>query len=326
MSSSSGPALDYEGDTPMGGINAIVAAVIQALNTNKSGNDRKSKRGKSLPNAKWKSSETVRRCREQGLCIRCEKAGHKFWDCPTYSGAKPPNTQVLATGTTPVASRVTEVESDEGEGEESGNEESPSIDALGEGRETSRMRAKRMRKMRSMDTTPFIIDVLMNSAFYVDALFDSGCLCLSAFSSQFVHNRKLPRIPIEARPLRLADKDEREKMITHITYADIDINGRCQRIFGYIIKDLSYDLILGKPWMEKNGVVYRSAKRTIEFEDGCGGVVHEKGWYQNGAPKEVKTKVSPYHATAAAMMMIGSHFAALERRARRDKSIWVSST
>lgn len=82
------------------------------------------------------------------------------------------------------------------------------------------------RALRKMDTSPFMIDVLANSSFYVNAFIDSGCLCFSAFSAQMAHNRRLPRIPIEARQLKLAEKDEQEKIISYITYMDIDIDGR----------------------------------------------------------------------------------------------------
>ena len=90
------------------------------------------------------------------------------------------------------------------------------------------LRAKRRNKLvdgrevrgvlKRMDTTPFMIDVLANSNFYIEAFMDSGCLCFSAFSSQLVHNRRLPRIGIEARLLKLAEKDgdnDRRK-ISHI--------------------------------------------------------------------------------------------------------------
>jgi hypothetical protein len=35
--------------------------------------------------------------------------------------------------------------------------------------------------MRKMDSTPFLIDTVVNSSFYIDALIDNGCLCYSAF-------------------------------------------------------------------------------------------------------------------------------------------------
>ena len=59
-----------------------------------------------------------------------------------------------------------------------------------------------------MDISPFIIDILANSNFYIEAFIDSGCLCFSAFSSQLVHNCKLPRISIEPQLLKLAEKDK----------------------------------------------------------------------------------------------------------------------
>lgn len=88
--------------------------------------------------------------------------------------------------------------------------------------------------MERMDTTPFMIDVLVNSSFYIEAFMDSGCLCFSAFSTQLVHNRNLPRIEIEARFLKLAESDseDQRRKITHITYADVDVDGRRERVWG----------------------------------------------------------------------------------------------
>ena len=116
-----------------------------------------------------------------------------------------------------------------------------------------------------MDTTPLIIDCMLNSSFYHEAFIDNGCLCNAAFSSQLVHQRKLPRIVVTPRELQLAEKDTQTRHITHITYADFDIDGRKERVWGYVIKNLAYPIILGKPWMEKNDVVYLAKKRAIRF-------------------------------------------------------------
>jgi hypothetical protein len=65
--------------------------------------------------------------------------------------------------------------------------------------------------MRKMDSTPFLIDALVNSSFYIDSLIDNGCLCYSAFSQEIVRQKKLPRIPIKHRELKLAKNDTQKK-------------------------------------------------------------------------------------------------------------------
>ena len=57
-----------------------------------------------------------------------------------------------------------------------------------------------------MNSTPFLIDCLVNPSFFVQSLIDTGCLCYAVFSNELVNNNKLPRIPIEKRSLHLAKK------------------------------------------------------------------------------------------------------------------------
>ena len=45
----------------------------------------------------------------------------------------------------------------------------------------------------------------------------------------------------------------------------MDIDERRERIWGYVIKGLAYDVILGIPWMEANDVVYLAKKRAFRF-------------------------------------------------------------
>src|SRR5699024_6344367 len=100
--------------------------------------------------------------------------------------------------------------------------------------------------------------------FFSEAFVDNGCLCRSAFSSHFVHSRKLPRIPIKPRALALAKDDVRDH-ISFITFVDMDLDGRKERVWGYVIRNLGFDIILGKPWLEQNQVKILSEKRALRF-------------------------------------------------------------
>ncbi|CCE29517.1 uncharacterized protein CPUR_03364 [Claviceps purpurea 20.1] len=51
-----------------------------------------------------------------------------------------------------------------------------------------------------------------------------------------------------------------------MTYLNLNINGRRQRVFGYVIRYLHYDLILGKGWAEANHVVYKAGKRLLRID------------------------------------------------------------
>ncbi|CCE27870.1 uncharacterized protein CPUR_01344 [Claviceps purpurea 20.1] len=45
-----------------------------------------------------------------------------------------------------------------------------------------------------------------------------------------------------------------------MTYSHLDINGRRDRVFGYVIRDLHYDRFLGKGWAKANHFVYNAGK------------------------------------------------------------------
>ena len=131
--------------------------------------------------------------------------------------------------------------------------------------------------VRKLDGSPFIIEVLINKSFYANTFMHSGCLCYSAFNKSFVKRHKLPRIPIECRGLQLAKNDLQRQVINEITFIDMDIDGRTEKVWGYIIKNLAYDIILGDPWMRNNDVIYNAHRHSIRFGPPGGLVVKSKG-------------------------------------------------
>ncbi|KAI0996107.1 hypothetical protein K3495_g12074 [Podosphaera aphanis] len=166
-----------------------------------------------------------------------------------------------------------------------------------------------------MNSTPFLIDCQINSVFYVESLVDTGCLCFAAFSENLVKKNHLPRIRIPDRKLQLAENGNTENVIEYITYADFDIDGRREKIFGYIIKNLAYDVILGKPWMEHNDVIYLSKRRAIRFGSTKNGlIVREKGWYETNPSTILKEKIR--HITAITRVT-GTEFLSLMESAKK---------
>lgn len=56
---------------------------------------------------------------------------------------------------------------------------------------------------------------------------------------------------------------------------------------------LAYPIILGKPWMEKNGVVYLAKRQCLRIGSRKHGIiVRASGWYENKAPATIKSRVS----------------------------------
>lgn len=85
-------SVDADGDTSMGGINGIAAAVANLTTMLQASQSLGSKK----PAAKWKDKATYQKCWDKNLCMRCEKKGHSSYDCPRFGPAKKP-AKVLST-------------------------------------------------------------------------------------------------------------------------------------------------------------------------------------------------------------------------------------
>jgi hypothetical protein len=112
-----------------------------------------------------------------------------------------------------------------------------------------------------MNSSLFYINTLINSAKFIKAFINNGYLCYAVFNEFMVRALKLSRIFIPYRFLKLAEEDIKERKISFITYADVDIDRYKKRIFGYVIKKLAFFLILGDPWLRYNNVIYKMRKR-----------------------------------------------------------------
>lgn len=123
-------------------------------------------------------------------------------------------------------------------------------------------------------------------------MIDTGCLCFAVFDESLVRKHKLHTVDIPPRPLRLAD-GKIGANITQVTCVEMDVDGRREKVWGYVMMKLAYPIILGKPWMEKNGVVYLAKRQCLRIGSRKHGIiVRASGWYENKAPANIKSKVS----------------------------------
>jgi hypothetical protein len=83
-----------------------------------------------------------------------------------------------------------------------------------------------------MDSFPFYINILINSAKFIKAFINNDCLCYAVFNEFMVRALKLSRISIFYKSLKLAEKDIKERKIFFITYANVDIDKYKEKIFG----------------------------------------------------------------------------------------------
>jgi hypothetical protein len=112
-----------------------------------------------------------------------------------------------------------------------------------------------------MNSSLFYINILINSAKFTKAFINNNCLCYTAFNIFIIRALKLPRIFISHKFLKLTEENIKEKKISFITYANVDIDGYKKRIFGYVIKKLAFPFILRDPWLKHNNVTYKARKR-----------------------------------------------------------------
>ena len=100
------------------------------------------------------------------------------------------------------------------------------------------------------DSSPFLIEGIVNSSVMTDIFLDNRCLSICALRRAFVLDHALKRKQIEPRRLKLAKDDSDTYQINEVAEFTLDLEGRSQRLVGYVIDDLAYNVILRKPWIE----------------------------------------------------------------------------
>lgn len=126
--------------------------------------------------------------------------------------------------------------------------------------------------MKNTSSSPLVIDCLLNNLFFVKLMIDTGCLCFSVFDDSLVRKHNLHTIEIPSRPTKLANGEIGAK-VTRIVCANIDIDGRQEKIWGYVMPKLAYPIILGKPWMEKNDVMYLAKRNCLRIGTRRDGII-----------------------------------------------------
>jgi hypothetical protein len=117
-----------------------------------------------------------------------------------------------------------------------------------------------------MNSSFFYINTSINLAKFTKAFINNSCLCYAAFNEFIIRALKLPRIFISYRFLKLAEKNMEKRKISFITYANVNIDGYKKRIFGYVIKKLTFSLILRDPWLKYNNVTYKARKKQFRIK------------------------------------------------------------
>ena len=167
-----------------------------------------------------------------------------------------------------------------------------------------------------MDCAPFVVSALINDTIYARQLIDSGCLSYGLCGPSFADKNHLKRIPIEQRDVSGVD-GEVVNAVKEVAVLDVmDLDGyRETQVFLYITPVGGYDMILGLPWMQQNGVLLNAAKDEIQIGRTGTKVLNEE-----------RQKVRNRRCTSASMIAAAS-FNVWQKRAKRDNSvqIWAAS-
>jgi hypothetical protein len=140
-----------------------------------------------------------------------------------------------------------------------------------------------------MNSFFFYINTLINSAKFIKAFINNGCLCYAAFNEFIVRALKLSRIFILHKFLKLAEENMEKKKIFFITYANVNIDKYKKRIFGYVIKKLVFPFILGDPWLKHNNVIYKAKKKQLRIKSKKHGlIIRKSGWLNRQKNKNAR--------------------------------------
>lgn len=123
-------------------------------------------------------------------------------------------------------------------------------------------------------------------------MIDIGCLCFAVFNENLERTQWLHRIEILPRLLRLTDGTIAAQT-NHIISVDVDDDGRQEKIWGYEMSSLANSIILGKPWIENNDMVYLARRHCLRIGSRKEGIiVRASGWCEYHAPFEIQSRVS----------------------------------
>lgn len=115
---------------------------------------------------------------------------------------------------------------------------------------------------KDMSSDGVTVEALVDQNTFASTLIDTGNLAFALISPKLVKSAGLQCIPI--RPRSLEGVTAEPGTITKVARLTVNIEGYNDTIFGYVCPTHpGYDLILGRPWMNKRKVTVAPSKKTI---------------------------------------------------------------
>jgi hypothetical protein len=116
-------------------------------------------------------------------------------------------------------------------------------------------------RRRWPDGKPITVHALVDKTTFGSAMIDSGCLTFAFVSSTFARRARLERLEIGRRSIDTATGPGE---ITQAVRLHLDIEGHQEYLWAYVLKgSQEYDILLGRPWMDKHCVRLKSSRKSI---------------------------------------------------------------
>lgn len=133
-----------------------------------------------------------------------------------------------------------------------------------------------------MNTTPFLVNALINDTTMVQALVDNGCLCSGIIDDALAKSLQLPRIAVTPRPIETAENSTIDKpTVEYITRISLDLDGYVTtNLRLYILPHSTHPMILGKKWLEDQDVLIHAKEQRLDLRKSGGRVFSVKRWRQ----------------------------------------------
>ncbi|KAF4492180.1 Transposon Tf2-9 polyprotein [Colletotrichum fructicola Nara gc5] len=240
------------------------------------------------------SEDNIRPQKDNRKCYNCNKIGHIATRCPKPRRSGPKKVKKVE------KAKRREESSDSNAIEELGSseaEESSGKDDITEWKQFK----------HHMSSKSAVITTRIHKGTQADALVDTGCDLYSLIDHDLARKLRLPVVDRSERLLGSFSDATGATKATGVVVFNLELCGYDEKIFAYTVRSLGDDLFLGKPWMERNRILYDAAAQRIRHRRG-GVDLRLKGEEEPDRVREIR----------AARLLPGAPFTALYRRAQRD--------
>ena len=133
-----------------------------------------------------------------------------------------------------------------------------------------------------MNTTPFLVNALINDSTMIQALVDNGCLCSGIIDEALKTKLKLPRYPIPPQLLETAVNSSKDKTIIDCTTCiSLDLDGHVtSNVWLYIVPHSTHQMIIGKKWLEDQDAVIHAREQFLHLRKINRRIFSLKRWRQ----------------------------------------------